>query len=155
MEECTVQRLRRSGPGGQRRNKVETGVRLRHRPTGVGVEAVERRSQAENRQVALGRLRVKLALEIRLACSPDDGPSPLWQSRCRGGRIHVSPSHDDFPTLLAEALDRTAAHNADVKSAAEALGCTASQLIKLLKKEPRAFELLNRWRSQQGLGRLQ
>jgi len=155
LAECAVQRLRRSGPGGQHRNKVETGVRLLHRPTGVRAEAVERRSQAENRRVALGRLRVSLALDIR-SCLPDDyRPSPLWQSRCRGGRIGVSPSHADFPAILAEALDVIAACDDDVKRAAEELGCTTSQLVKLLKRQPRAIGRVNRCREQRGLGRLE
>ena len=155
LKECRIERLRRSGPGGQRRNKVETGVRLLHRPTGVDAEAAERRSQAENQRIALRRLRLKLALEIRRPPLPDQGPSPLWQSRCRNGRIGVATSHEDLPTILAEALDWIAAHNGDVKRAAEALGCTASQLMKLLKKEPRAMVLVNHWRSEQGLSRLQ
>ena len=49
LAECEVRRLRRSGPGGQHRNKVETAVALRHLPTGVQAEANERRSQAQNR----------------------------------------------------------------------------------------------------------
>ena len=65
LEECTIQFVRRSGPGGQHRNKVSTGVVLTHRLTGVMAEAAERRSQAENRAAALFRLRVNLALEIR------------------------------------------------------------------------------------------
>ena len=151
---CEMERLRRSGPGGQHRNKVETGVRLRHRPTGVRAEAFERRSQGENRRVALARLRVCLALEIRFALPADYCPSPLWQSRCRGGRIGVSPSHDDFPAILAEALDVIAASDDDVQRAAGVLGCSTSQLIKLLKKEPRAIGLVNQCRARRGLGPL-
>lgn len=154
LEACRIERLRRSGPGGQRRNKVETGVRIRHQSTGVRAEACERRSQAENQQIALGRLRIHLALEIRCPFESGQAPSPLWQSRLSDGRISVNPSHEDFPALLAEALDRIAAHQGEVKPAAEALRCTPSQLIKLLKKEARALVLVNRWRDGQGLGPL-
>lgn len=49
------------GPGGQHRNRVATGVRLRHRPSGIVVTATERRSQAANRRVALERLAARLA----------------------------------------------------------------------------------------------
>jgi hypothetical protein len=151
LAECHVRRLRRSGPGGQHRNKVETAVALLHRSTGVKAEANERRSQAENRSSALFRLRVNLALQVRCGRDGQSVPSPLWQSRTRGGRIGISASHDDFPALLAEALDVLAAAAADVKRAAAALGCTASQLLKLLEKEPRALGLVNQWREQRGL----
>ncbi len=49
-----------SGPGGQHRNKTASAVRLFHPATGVGVTATERRSQAQNRSVALRRLRAAL-----------------------------------------------------------------------------------------------
>lgn len=153
--ECDVRRLRRSGPGGQHRNKVETAISLRHRPSGVQAEASERRSQAENRTAALFRLRVNLALEVRSSPDADASPSTLWRSRCVGGRLSVSRSHADFPTLLAEALDVLAACGADPKASAAALGCTASQLVRLLKLEPRALLLVNRWRADRNLHALQ
>ena len=149
--ECEVRRLRRSGPGGQHRNKVETAVSLHHLPTGVRAEANERRSQAQNRSLALFRLRVNLALEIRRPCSSDGTPSLLWQSRCGDGMLAVSPSHEDFPAMLAEALDVLAASNAEPKRAAAGLGFTSSQLVRLLRLEPRALTLVNRWRAERQL----
>ena len=58
--ECVVEFLRASGPGGQRRNKKETGVRLHHPPSGITIMAVERRVQSQNLDVAYQRLIEKL-----------------------------------------------------------------------------------------------
>lgn len=53
--------FRAGGPGGQHRNKVESAVRLVHAASGVTVTASERRSQAQNRELAFERLAAKLA----------------------------------------------------------------------------------------------
>ena len=63
--DCAISFFRASGPGGQHRNKTETGVRLVHRPTGEIAAATEERSQSRNRQAALERLREKLRRRLK------------------------------------------------------------------------------------------
>ena len=58
--QVTIETYRSRGPGGQRKNKVETAVRLKHLPSGLTVIAAERRSQTENRRLAFERLRKRL-----------------------------------------------------------------------------------------------
>jgi hypothetical protein len=141
LAECEVTRTRRGGPGGQHRNKVETAIVILHR-TGISAEAGERRSQIQNKHLALFRLRVNLALAIRTPPAAT-GPTALWRSRCQAGRIVLNPSHEDFPAILAEALDAIVAKDWDLKSAAEYLDCSMSQLLKLLKMDPRGLALVN------------
>lgn len=57
---CEVDYFIASGPGGQHRNTTASGVRLTHPPTELSVTATERRSQAQNKGVALERLRAGL-----------------------------------------------------------------------------------------------
>lgn len=59
--EVVITFLKAGGPGGQHRNKTETGVRLLHVPTGIVVTATERRSRRQNLEIAFARLERKLA----------------------------------------------------------------------------------------------
>lgn len=60
-----VQFFRGSGPGGQHRNKTESGVRLTHVPTGIVVSATERRVRSQNLSVAWERLEKAVAERLR------------------------------------------------------------------------------------------
>jgi hypothetical protein len=151
LKDCTVTSGRSSGPGGQNRNKVETAIRITHEPSGIVANATERRHKQQNKEQAIFRLRVKLAIQVREPMDPGAPPSSCWVTRTKSRKLLINPSHEDFPTLLAEALDRIAMMQQDVSAAAEALGVSTSQLIKLIKHEPEAMATLNKQRSDAGL----
>ena len=60
LNECDVETLSGSTKGGQRANKVETAVRLTHRPTGTVVNERSSRSQFRNKALAVQEMRRRL-----------------------------------------------------------------------------------------------
>jgi protein subunit release factor B len=63
--DCEITAYRSSGPGGQKKNKTESSVRVTHRPTGLVRIATEHRSQHRNRILALERLWDELRRRAR------------------------------------------------------------------------------------------
>jgi len=64
--ECDITAYRSSGPGGQKKNKTESSVRVVHRASGITRVATESRSQWRNRRAALERLWQTLAERRRV-----------------------------------------------------------------------------------------
>lgn len=65
VQDIRIDFFRASGPGGQHRNKSETGVRLTHLSTGIVVTATESRSRHINLRHAFARLEARLAIRNR------------------------------------------------------------------------------------------
>lgn len=148
---CEVDLYRASGPGGQKRNKTSSAVRLRHKPTGLIVTAVESRSQHENRARAVQRLRRAIALTQRNAVDTRVAPPGFYAAALqRDPSLHVNTHHEDYCHVIQHVLDVLHANRASVADAAAGLGISTGQLVRFLSEDPDLWEQANRMRKAFG-----
>lgn len=155
LVQCDVDTYRASGPGGQKRNKTSSAVRLRHRPTGLIVIAEESRSQHENKAKAQKRLRRAFFLELRDplppgSLTPEAGavhPTVL-AARAADGRLHLNAKNPLFWPLAGYVLDVLDALEAKVSDAAATLGISTGNLIDFLQTDPKLWQTANQMRAK-------
>lgn len=151
LDQCAVDLYRASGPGGQKRNKTSSAVRLRHEPTGLIVTAVESRSQHENRVRALRRLRQAIALHVRNSVDPEaEAPEYYKAALARDASLRVNPRHPDYDRIAQHVLDVLFARRAAVGEAAAALGISTGHLVRFLKNDDKLWAEANRLRQAFG-----
>ncbi len=138
LRECDVQNFRGSGPGGQKRNKTSSGVRLVHRPTGCTGSATERRSQQQNQTQALHRLRLEIAFEIR-------NSEPVEQL------TFVGANHRDFARHAAEMMDALCQNLYSLRDTAAACSTSTAQLTRMICADSRLLSKVNELRRSRGL----
>lgn len=133
LAECELDFFKATGKGGQKRNKTSSAVRLTHRPTGIQVTDCSERSQHRNRGIALGKLKMEIALNCRNfpAEPPED------------------PERRD-PATAARLFDVLEEADYDLAEAAARLGVSNSKLLKILNREPIFFARFNQRRIERG-----
>jgi hypothetical protein len=157
LAQCEVDTYRASGPGGQKRNKTSSAVRLRHPASGLIVIAEESRSQHENRARALRRLRQALYLKVRDEVGPDErtpdallGRDDYGPARDAHGRLQVGRKDPRYWPAVGVVLDVLQAVEARVSDAAAALGVSTANLVDFLATDPKVWEQANQMRAQFG-----
>jgi hypothetical protein len=151
LAQCEVDTYRASGPGGQKRNKTSSAVRLRHCPTGLIVIAEESRSQHENRARALLRLREAIALGRRNTIDPA-GPPPacVAEALARNAGLRVSRRNPDYFKVVQYVLDVLAAKGGSVADTAAIVGVSTAQLVRFLRCDVKLWAEVNRMRAESG-----
>jgi hypothetical protein len=157
LAQCQVDTYRASGPGGQKRNKTSSAVRVRHPASGLIVIAEESRSQHENRARALRRLRQALYLKVRDDLAPEERtPEALLargdyrEARDSQGRLHLGRKDPRFWPAVGVVLDVLRAAGGRVSEAAEALGVSTANLVDFLASDPKVWEQANQLRAEFG-----
>ncbi len=143
LADCRLEVFRGSGPGGQKRNKTSSAVRLTHGPTGLSSVASESRSQSRNRQVALDRMRHKIALRVREPIKTSSLPDP--------DILAVSHRSADYPAAMGKTLDVLAFAHWSVSDAANLLGVSTGRLIRFLRTDAPLWMEVNQRRQEAGL----
>jgi hypothetical protein len=139
LAQCRLETFRGPGPGGQKRNKTSSSVRLTHQPSGISAIAGESRSQPRNRAIALRRLRHRMALLLRQPVVP--GPA----------RLDVSRRSQDYPSVMGAVLDALESANWSVSEAAVMLRTSTGKLVAFLRADPTLWTHVNRQRHGRGL----
>jgi len=146
LAQCRFEAFRGPGPGGQKRNKTSSAVRLTHIPSGISVIAGESRSQQRNRQTAMNRLRHKIALAIREPFEDGKSVDPVI--------LDISRRSADYPAAIGQVLDVLNHVGWSVSDAANLLGVTTARLVDFLHGDPKLWTEVNQQRQKIGLRKL-
>jgi len=146
------QNFQSSGPGGQKRNRVRSAVRLKLPALELISECGEFREADRNLKKALRGLRLKLALAAAENVETESREEyDFAPARRPAFRVRVNPEHDDFPEFAFRALGALRYFRGDQKAAAAVLEVSPSALVRFLKIDKRVFARANDCRTRLGL----
>ena len=145
LKDCRVDTYKSSGPGGQRKNKVETAVRLVHNPSGVSAQGQQTRSQRQNKSLAMQNLRIHIACACRTPQDLEHLDMPEEIAECfkpKGkqakakdakARLTLAPGNRLFWPTAAFVLDVFDAAEGRLSDASDALGVSTANLAAFLR----------------------
>ncbi|MCF7791291.1 MAG: peptide chain release factor-like protein [Victivallales bacterium] len=141
LKNCRVDWYQSRGPGGQKKNRKFSAVRVHHIPTGVTVEETGGRSQNLNKHNAIKKLKLKIAVKT------EDEEIDFFRPDC-------SVKNDKFPLCAAKVFDHLKRNVFSIRATADSLDISTSKLIKFLCRDLFLWREINDLRERKGMKRL-
>ncbi len=135
-EICRITFTKGSGPGGQKRNKTSSAVKVELTEFGISASDCTERSQFRNRSNALRKLKMQLALKYRVfpAVPPEN--------------MECSLNSDTYALFAARLLDVLEENSLDHRKAAAACCISPTALLKKLYRDPELWTYFRKRRQQ-------
>ncbi len=156
INSCRLETYMASGPGGQKRNRTYSAVRATHKDTGFSVIAEESRSQVENKEKAIKRLKKTLALNLRKDFSATGFKvHPEAESLFLiDGFKKINPKNRLYPLFCAVILDSMYTAKGKVSEASGMFNSSTGKLNKVISADKDLLGAVNRMRVFFGLNPL-
>ncbi len=155
LAQCEVHAYRASGPGGQKRNKTSSAVRLHHQSTGLISKGAEDRSQHVNKKRALRRLRMTLATELLGTVDlADYAASARLVSCVDDGRLDLRLKDQRALLVINEVLSLLQSSGGRLGEVGRAIGVSTGNLVKFLKIDLRVWRKVSHIRRSNKLNSL-
>jgi hypothetical protein len=148
LGQCQIDTYAASGPGGQKRNRTYSAIRITHRTTGLSTIAEESRSQNENKARALRRLKKVIALHVRQE-TPDfpftvhEAVVQFFQSNVP---LRINKKNPSYPLFCAVVLDALYISKGRISVAAKKMNTSTGKLNKVLSSDKDLMVAANRLR---------
>ncbi len=145
IRQCKIDAYAASGPGGQKRNRTYSAVRITHCKTDISVIAEESRSQAENKLKALKRLKKAVALNVRKDPSHSTFKiqTNIKEIFRKDRPLHINIRNPLYPVFCATILDAIFLAEGSVSSASKILNTTTGKLNKALSRDRDLLNAVN------------
>lgn len=144
LKECNITAYKGSGPGGQHRNKTNSGVKLKLKNNSqLESYSCDDRSSHINKLLALKKMRMKIALQIR------EEPALQIPFAFPGSGGRVSVGNNLYPEFIADILDRVQATSGDLSEAAKMWGLSKSALNKIILQDKQVYQQYQAMRPRQ------
>ena len=145
IKECNLLEFQTRSAGGQHVNRKYSAIRVIHNPTKYTSYSSNTRSQYKNKQSAVYKIKIKIALNIRVE------KNAIIKSSIKYNFINNFSIRSRSPIWIAIILDLLLKYKYDSKIVAETLGISTTRLIKILYNEIIIWRFVNQCRNKVGL----
>ncbi len=136
IKHCTSSNYQSQGAGGQKRNKVKSGIRLALKNSDLETTSCEQRSPKANSSDGVRKLKLLIALSVRHDII--DGMAFEFP----GSETRINPKNTLYYVFIKQALDLFTWNKGELKATAEVFKLSSSALVRIFYTEKKVLEVV-------------